>query len=69
MHRSNVMQVLYYTTHAQYNISMTYATFTLDLARTLPQVASHIAGLWTRLKLGQEGKTKVFVTFKETNKE
>ena len=27
---------------------------------TLPQVASHIAGLRTRLKLGQEGKTKMF---------
>ena len=27
---------------------------------TLPQVVSHIAGLRTRLKLGQEGKTKVF---------
>ena len=27
---------------------------------TLPQVASHIAGLLTRLKLGQEGKTKMF---------
>ena len=30
---------------------------------TLPQAASHIAGLRTRFKLGQEGKIKVFVTF------
>ena len=30
---------------------------------TLPQVASHIARLWTRLKLGQEDKTNMSVTF------
>ena len=32
----------------------------------LLQVASHTAGLWTRLKLGQEGK-KVFATFYSGN--
>ena len=30
---------------------------------TLPQVTLHIARLRTRLKLGQEDKTKVFVAF------
>ena len=30
---------------------------------TLPQVASLTARLWTRLKLGQEDKTNMFVTF------
>ena len=30
---------------------------------TLPQVASHIARLRTRLKLGQENKTNMSVTF------
>ena len=31
---------------------------------TLPQVASHIARIRTRLKLGEEDKTNMSVTFK-----
>ena len=35
---------------------------------TLPQVASHIARLWTRLKLGQEDKTNMSITFYKAEK-